>query len=175
MKRILLTVMAILLLVPAGVRADRYRILDAALSMLEEGSPFVSKYDDTAGSLMEVSLPLGVPYYYAGGSEDKFLHRFFPSTTTHYYLDSHMYLCGLDCVGMTRLVYEKCGLERHPSISDTLFRGVGHSALADNDPSRWYMLLQPGDLLALGSGFQRVHLRRRRCRRFLLLRRILRA
>ena len=35
MKRILLTVMAILLLAPAGVRADRCRILDAALSMLE--------------------------------------------------------------------------------------------------------------------------------------------
>jgi len=134
---------------------DRVRysmIYETSLSMLEEGNLFVEKYDDTADSLMEVSLPLGVPYYYAGGSEDKFLHRFVPSTTTNYYLDTHMYLCGLDCVGMTRLVYEKCGLERHPSISDTLFRGVGHSALADNDPSRWYMLLQPGDLVCVKHG-----------------------
>ena len=134
---------------------DRVRyskIYEASLSMLEEGSLFVERYDDTADSLMEVSLPLGVPYYYAGGSEDKFLHRFFPSTTTHYYVETHMYLCGLDCVGMSRLVYEKSGLERHPSISDILFRGVGHSALSENDPSRWYMLLQPGDLVCIKHG-----------------------
>ena len=134
---------------------DRVRyspLYENSLSMLEAGSLFVEYYDDTADSLMEVTLPLGVPYYYAGGSEDTFLRRFIPSTTTHYYLDSHMYLCGLDCVGMSRLVYEKCGLERHPSISDILFRGVGHSALAENDPSRWYMLLQPGDLVCVKHG-----------------------
>ena len=127
-------------------------LYEHSLSMLEEGSLFVERYDDTADSLMAVSLPLGVPYYYAGGSEDKFLHRFVPSTTTHYYQDSHMYLCGLDCVGMSRLVYEKCGLERHPSISDILFRGVGHGVLSENDPSRWYMLLQPGDLVCVKHG-----------------------
>ena len=134
---------------------DRIRyssIYENSLCMLEEGSVFVEKYDDTADSLMEVMLPLGVPYYYAGGSEEKFLHRFVPSTTTHYYLDTHMYLCGLDCVGMTRLVYEKCGLERHPSISDTLARGVAHGALSANDTSRWYMLLQPGDLVCVKHG-----------------------
>ena len=133
-------------------RVQYSMIYEASLSMLEEGSLFVERYDDTADSLMEVSLPLGVPYYYAGGSEDKFLHRFVPSTTTNYYLDTHMYLCGLDCVGMSRLVYEKCGLERHPSISDILFRGVAHSALSENDPSRWYMLLQPGDLVCVKHG-----------------------
>ena len=127
-------------------------IYESSLSMLEEGNPFVARYDDTADSLMEVSLPRGVPYYYAGGSEDKFLRRFIPSTTTNYYQDTHMYLCGLDCVGMTHLVYEKCGLERHPSISDVLYRGVGHSALTGNDTSRWYMLLQPGDLVCVKHG-----------------------
>ena len=127
-------------------------IYEASLCMLEEGSLFVERYDDTADSLMGVTLPLGVPYYYAGGSEEKFLHRFVPSTTTNYYLDTHVYLCGLDCVGMSRLVYEKCGLERHPSISDILFRGVGHSALSENDTSRWYMLLQPGDLVCIKHG-----------------------
>ena len=133
-------------------RVQYSMIYETSLSMLEAGNPFVEKYDETADSLMEVSLPLGVPYYYAGGSEDKFLHRYVPSTTTHYYLDTHMYLCGLDCVGMSRLVYGKCGLERHPSISDILFRGLGHSALKDNDPSRWYMMLQPGDLVCVKHG-----------------------
>ncbi len=133
-------------------RVQYSSIYENSMCMLEEGSVFVERYDDTADSLMEVMLPLGVPYYYAGGSEEKFLHRFVPSTTTHYFLETHMYLCGLDCVGMTRLVYEKCGLERHPSISDTLARGVGHKALSGNATSRWYMLLQPGDLVCVKHG-----------------------
>ena len=127
-------------------------LYEASLSMLEAGNTFVDHYDETACSLMDVSLPNGVPYYYAGGSEDKFLRRFFPSTTTRYYQDSHMYLCGLDCVGMTHLVYEKCGLERHPSISDLLFYGIGSSLLKNNDPMRWPAFLKPGDLIAVKHG-----------------------
>ena len=131
----------------------RYGMLyETSLSMLEADSPFIVRYDDTADSLMAASLPLGVPYYYAGGTEEKFLRRFYPSTTTNYYQDSHMYLCGLDCVGMTHLVYEKCGLERHPSISDLLHDGVGSKALKGSDPSRWPMLLKPGDLIAVKHG-----------------------
>ena len=134
---------------------DKVRFSDLyenSLSMLEADSPFIAQYDDTADSLLAASLPLGVPYYYAGGTEDKFLRRFIPTTPTNYYLDTHMYLCGLDCVGMTHLVYEKCGLERHPSISDLLHWGIGSKALKGNDPSRWSMMLQPGDLIAVKHG-----------------------
>ena len=139
----------------SGFPMDRVQyspVYENSLCMLEEDSLFVARYDDTADSLMEVTLPLGVPYYYAGGTESKFLKRFFPTTTTHYYLHEHMYLCGLDCVGMTRLVYEKSGLERHPSIVDILHRGVAHGALSGNDPCRWPMLLQPGDLIGVKHG-----------------------
>ena len=127
-------------------------VYENSLSMLEADSIFIERYDDTADSLMAASLPLGVPYYYAGGTEEKFLRRFFPSTTTNYYKDTHMYLCGLDCVGMTHLVYEKSGLERHPSISDLLHLGVAHSLLKKTDTSRWYMFLRPGDLIAVKHG-----------------------
>ena len=131
----------------------RYDMLyEASLSMLEEGNAFARRYDETAESLMAAALPLGVPYYYAGGSEDKFLRRFYPTTTTNYYQDTHMYLCGLDCVGMTRLVYEKRGLARHPSISDMLRAGAGSAALKKNDPERWPMLLRPGELIAVQHG-----------------------
>ena len=133
-------------------KVQYHMIYETSLSMLEEGNTFVEHYDETAGSLMQVSLPLGVPYYYAGGSEDKFLKRFYPSTTTHYYLESHMYLCGLDCVGMTHLVFEKCGLERHPSISDLLYHGIGSAVLKENDPMRWSAFLKPGDLIAVKHG-----------------------
>ena len=132
------------------IRCDN--LYEYSLCMLEEDSPFIARYDETAESLMKATLPLGGPYYYAGGNEDKFLHRYFPRTTTNYYQDTHMYLCGLDCVGMTRLVYEKSKLERHPSIVDILHRGIAHNLLKKTATSKWHMLLQPGDLVAVRHG-----------------------
>ena len=133
-------------------RVKESPIYDASLCMLESGNTFLNHYDDMADSLLSAQLPLGVPYYYAGGSEDKFLNRYFPSVNTRYYRPEHMYLCGLDCVGMTHLVYERCGLERHPSISDLLFRGIGSAALKENDPEQWPAFLLPGDLIAVKHG-----------------------
>ena len=78
---------------------DRVRdqpFYEAALSMLEEGNPFIDHYDDTAGSLLTASLPLGVPYYYAGRTEEKILRRFYPQTITRYYRPDRMYFGGLD-------------------------------------------------------------------------------
>ena len=125
---------------------------EAALSMLEEGNPFIEYYDNTVDSLMTASLPLGVPYYYAGRTEEKFLNRYYPQTITNYYRPDHMYFCGLDCVGMTRLVYEKSGMERHPSIIAMLDRGIGTAALKAKDPSEWPSLLLPGELVCVHHG-----------------------
>ena len=125
---------------------------EAALSLLEEGNPFIGRYDETAESLTAASLPLGVPYYYAGRTEEKFLNRYYPQTTTNYYRPDHLYFCGLDCVGMTRLVYEKSGMERHPSIIAMLARAIGTSALESRDPSEWASLLLPGELFCVHHG-----------------------
>ena len=125
---------------------------EVALSMLEEENPFIEHYDDTADSLITASLPLGVPYYYAGRTEEKFLNRYYPQTITNYYRPDHMYFCGLDCVGMTRLVYEKSNMERHPSIIAMLARGIGSSALKSRDPAEWVSLFLPGELFCVHHG-----------------------
>ena len=133
-------------------RVSESAFYENSLWMLDAGNPFLARYDDSADSLLGVRLELGVPYYYAGGSEEKFLRRFYPGTPTGYYRPEHMYLCGLDCVGMTHLIYEKCGLERHPSISDLLFTGAGSEAMRGRDPGDWAALLLPGDLIAVKHG-----------------------
>ena len=133
-------------------RVSESGIYENSLCMLDAGNPFLARYDDAADSLLTANLELGVPYYYAGGSEEKFLRRFYPGTPTGYYRPEHMYLCGLDCVGMTHLIYEKCGLDRHPSISDLLFTGAGSEALYGRDPGDWPTLLLPGDLIAVKHG-----------------------
>ena len=138
---------------------DRVRqdpVLDAGLVYLEDGNPFLARYDDLADCLLTAQLPLGVPYYYAGRSEDKFLRRYHPETTTRYYQYENLYFCGLDCVGLTRLVYEKSGLERHPSIVDILHAGAGSAALRDNDPALWPAFLRTGDLIGVQHGYYHV-------------------
>ena len=129
--------------------AHKAELLDDEISMLEEENPFIEHYDDTADSLITASLPLGVPYYYAGRTEEKFLNRYYPQTITNYYRPDHMYFCGLDCVGMTRLVYEKSNMERHPSIIAMLARGIGSSALKSRDPAEWVSLFLPGELFCV--------------------------
>lgn len=133
-------------------RVQERPFYDASLSMLEEGNPFILAYDNTAGSLLTASLPLGVPYYYAGSSEEKILRRFYPETVTRYYRADRMYFGGLDCVGMTRLVYQKSNMERHPSIAAILDRGIGTAALKGRDPSEWPSLLLPGELFCVRHG-----------------------
>ena len=125
---------------------------EAALTMLEDGNPFIEYYDETADSLITASLPLGVPYYYAGRTEEKFLNRYYPQTTTNYYRADHMYFCGLDCAGMTRLIFDKCNWEQHPTIMAMLARGLGTAALESRDPSEWQSLLLPGELFCVHHG-----------------------
>lgn len=125
---------------------------EAALTMLEEGNPFIEYYDETAESLIAASLPLGVPYYYAGRTEEKFLNRYYPRTITNYYRPDRMYFCGLDCAGMTRLIFEKCNMEQHPTIIAMLARGIGSAALKNRDPHDWPALLLPGELFCVDHG-----------------------
>ena len=125
---------------------------EASLCMLEEGNPFIEYYDETAESLLTASLPLGVPYYYAGRTEEKFLNRYYPRTITNYYRPDRMYFCGLDCAGMTRLIFDKCGWEQHPTIMGMLARGLGSAALMNRDPAEWPSLLLPGELFCVHHG-----------------------
>ena len=133
-------------------RVDNDMLYDASLSLLEAGSPFIERYDETGESLIRAKLELGVPYYYAGRNEDKFLRVFYPKQTTRYYRDDRKYLCGLDCVGLTQLVLEKRGLPEHPSIPSLIYRGMGTAALTAAEPEDWPMFLQPGDLIAVDHG-----------------------
>ena len=135
--------------------ADRIRedpVYDATLSLLEADSAFIDKYDETADSLLQARLPLGVPYYYAGRNPEKFLNRYFPRSTTEYYRADRMYFCGLDCIGLTYLAYNARGLGEHPSIPTLLQRSIGTDALENCGPEGWPALLRPGDLIAVQHG-----------------------
>ena len=129
MKRILLTVMAILLLAPAGVRADRYRILDAALSMLEDGNPFLERYNELNDCVIKARWPLGCPYFWGGRNVRRILQPASPTQSSNYYRTDEVYLYGLDCVGLTRWIVGQAGYEPHGAVSEMLNRSLYRSRL----------------------------------------------
>ncbi|MDO5484453.1 MAG: hypothetical protein Q4F27_06045, partial [Desulfovibrionaceae bacterium] len=111
------------LLLPAGGKAaKRYRVLDAALSMLEEGNPFLTRYNGLTGAGIEARFPLGCPYFWGGRNVRKILQPAKPGQSSDYYRTDQTYLYGLDCVGLTRWVVEQAGYAPHPSISKMLNR-----------------------------------------------------
>ena len=57
----LLTALVLLFLLPSFAGADRYRILDYALSMLEEGNPFLMRYNSENHLDVKARYPLGCP------------------------------------------------------------------------------------------------------------------
>lgn len=124
MRKILLAALAVILMIPAAGRADRYRILDAALSMLEEGNPFLERYNELNGAGIKARFPLGCPYFWGGRNVKRILEPASPAQSSDYYDREKVYLYGLDCVGLTRWVYEQAGYAPNDSISRLLDRSL---------------------------------------------------
>ena len=115
----------LLLLSPSFARAanrHRYRVLDAAVTMLEEGNPFLLGYNSENETDYKARFPLGCPYFWGGRHADKILQPASPGQESDYYVWSKTYLYGLDCVGFTRWVLERAGFTAHDSISNLLNR-----------------------------------------------------
>ena len=153
MKRLLLTIMAVLLLVPACGKADRYRILDAALSMLEEGNPFLTRYNEQNGAGIKARYPLGCPYLWGGRDVKKVLKPVTANQSSDYYRRGQKYLCGLDCIGLIRWIETQAGYAAPGSISAMLDRNmysdrVNYKASKVTGEARMEVL-DVGDLLAV--------------------------
>ena len=153
MKKYLLTAMAVILLVPTGIKADRYRILDAALSMLEEGNPFLTRYNEENDCAIKARWPLGCPYFWGGRNVKKILQIASPTQSSDYYRAGQNYLYGLDCVGLTRWTVQQAGYEPHDAISKMLDRSlyreyVNYKASKTTGEARMEAL-EIGDLLAI--------------------------
>ena len=110
----------ILFLLPAAGQADRSRFLDAALSMLEEGNPFLVRYNEENGTDIRAMYPLGCPYFWGGRKVSRILQPASPEQNSDYYHTDRQYLYGLDCVGLTRWAMKQAGFAEHDAISALL-------------------------------------------------------
>ena len=105
-------------------------MLEAAFELLEEANPFVARYEQLTGRVINTLYTDGVPYYFGGLSGTKWNGYFYMSypnyhvitceTKTGYFQRGKTYLYGLDCTGFTRHVFKACGREPHPPLSEIL-------------------------------------------------------
>jgi len=145
-----------LLLLALPLRApalEPHPVLSAALSMLEEGNPFIARYNGLTGSQVEARFPLGAPYFFGGLAEEKILRVMRPWQESRYYKMDRFYLYGLDCGGFTAWALKQAGRPRHPAIARLLSRDrVFDQNRLNLNGLPWEELpqhLQPGDLYAL--------------------------
>ncbi len=148
-----LLAMFALLLSPCPARADRSVFLDAALTMLEDGNPFLTHYNEEYGTSLEARFPLGCPYFWGGRHVRNILEPASPGQDSDYYKRDRQYLYGLDCVGFTRWIMNQAGYANHDSISNLLNRNLykdflnyGASKTTGEERARHLKL---GDLAAL--------------------------
>ena len=133
--RIRAAVLAALLLLclfpgPGRAEAEAPDLTAAAFELLEEGNPFVTRYEKLTGKEITPLFPCGVPYYFGGLSGSKGNGWFYMAYPDYfikmcehgsgYFRVGERYFYGLDCIGFTRHVYKACGLPAHPSLADIM-------------------------------------------------------
>ena len=128
----LLAALVLLTAFPVRGRAEKEPsdLLEAAFELLEEGNPFVQRYEEQTGRKIEPLFAYGVPYFYGGLSGSKGNGWFYMAYPDYfvkqcekgsgYFEPGKKYFYGLDCTGFTRHVYKACGREAHPSLSDIM-------------------------------------------------------
>ena len=147
-----LAVLLVLALFPAGVCGEGAPCLDASLSMLENGNPFLNAYNRLTGRNIQARFELGCPYFFGGsdyGLIGKTRKAWQDST---YYKDGVWYPAGFDCAGFTKWVLQESGWQPHPALSTLLDSSAAipgtEGAAAQDLPG----LLQAGDLLVIRHG-----------------------
>ena len=119
-------------------------LLDAALSLLEEGNPFMERYNIITGSAVQARMPYGVPY-------PEYIVQEAWINSPIYYRAGVTYIYGFDCAGYVKWVWKQAGLGQLPSGQEMLndgYRSFYHSVSREMPPfSELARTLRPGDLL----------------------------
>ena len=139
---------------------DRDPVLDAAFTLLEEGNPFLARYNLITGAQVEARLQFGIPYLWGGWAESHvfakepdYVVQAAWTNSRIYYRAGNKYLYGFDCYGLIAWIWKQTQAAELPTIED-LFRNTarqipGPSAINGakyTDPETG---LQVGDLLVM--------------------------
>ena len=119
-------------------------VLDAALSLLEEGNPFMERYNIITGSFVQARMPYGVPYLYGGqaethvfAKEPEYIVQEAWINSPIYYRAGVTYIYGFDCAGYVKWVWKQAGLGQLPGGQEMLndgYRSFYHSVSREMPP-----------------------------------------
>ncbi|HPJ02342.1 MAG TPA: hypothetical protein PKU80_05840 [Candidatus Limiplasma sp.] len=159
MKRLLIMLVALALilgLTPASAQVQWRLELNAAFSMLEDGNPFLLRYNEITGAGIQPRFPLGLPYMFGGRDETKLLTVAYALETTKNFSKGQKYLYGFDCNGFTNWINFQTGKPQHDTL-DQMIENRGlykrNQLKLNNIPyGELYKSLEIGDYLVTSSG-----------------------
>ncbi len=169
MKRLCCLFLALLCLsgtapVFAELVANEY--LNIALQMLEEGNPFLERYNRITESNVKPLFPQGMPYFFGGQNQVPIFAKY-PEYTTRkawlgdgWQIKDQNYIYGFDCYGYVNWIWGEVNGEDISRIEDLMKEVANHERhlwCRDYNPyvPYWDELakyLKPGDLYAFNHG-----------------------
>ena len=112
-----------------GIDADP--VLDAAFSLLEEGNPFLERYNLITGSAVNARMAYGIPFLWGGRAENHvfakepdYVVQAAWTNSRIYYRAGNKYMYGFDCYGFIEWVWKHTQPAALPTIEE-LFRAKG--------------------------------------------------
>lgn len=159
MKRMIAILLCLCLLcgvVNAAATVERSLELNAAFSMLEEGNPFLERYNEITGASVQAQYPLGVPYFFGGRDEDRLLTVCYATDFSKNFTAGNQYLYGFDCYGFANWINFESGKPRLDTLEQMLTnRGLYRENQLDIQYIPFdslYQTLEVGDFLVASAG-----------------------
>jgi hypothetical protein len=135
---------------------ERSLELNAAFSMLEEGNPFLERYNGITGAEIEARFPLGVPYLFGGKDESRLLTVCYATDSSKNFTKGEPYLYGFDCSGFTDWINFQAGKPKLDTLEQLITNrglyGKNRVDVRDIPPAELYKVLRVGDFLVANAG-----------------------
>ena len=133
--------------------------LDVGLTLLEEGNPFMERYNLLTGAHVQARMTLGVPYLYGGQAASHVFAKepdyvVLPALrdSPAWYVKGVNYIYGFDCVGFLKWLWSQVRTDEWPTCDTILEDRVQHLLDKDNLMPDWETvarMLEPGDILVM--------------------------
>ena len=135
---------------------ERSLELNAAFSLLEEGNPFLTLYNEITGADIQARYPLGVPYLFGGKDESRLLTVCYATDSSQNFTLGEPYLYGFDCSGFADWINFQAGKPKLDTLEQLITNrdlyGKNRVDVRDIQPDQLYKALRVGDFLVANAG-----------------------